>query len=54
LQFDAQAVELGDFSTMGSGSFAGGGSLSMAMSADAQTSVLQAPLQGTPDRVVVH
>lgn len=47
----------GDFTASGLGTFEGGGAFWLSMSADAQTSVLLAPLrssEGTPDRVVVH
>jgi hypothetical protein len=52
-----ERTSLGDFSIPGLGTFAGGGHFFLTLSADAQTSVLLAPLGGSagnPDRVVVH
>ena len=47
----------GDFTASGMGTFAGGAAFWLSMGADAQTTVLLAPLQsseGTPDRITVH
>lgn len=44
----------GDFAISGLGTFEGGGAFWLSLSADAQTSVLLAPLDGKPDRIVVH
>jgi hypothetical protein len=52
-----ERTDFGDFSLSGLGTFSGGGHFYLSMSADAETSVLLAPLrtfEGKPDRVVVH